>query len=138
MALSIRTFAKEMCRKCIPFVQCHIPEEDRKGVVYEVPCTDCDHTYIGETGRTLRKRLTEHKAAVRRQDQNNGIAVHAWRMNHRPDWESASVKTTAKHYWKRRILETLFIQKQRPTMNLDCGLQINHTWKPTISSNIDQ
>ena len=93
-------------------VKAHIPEEDRKGVVYEVPCTDCDHTYIGETGRTLRKRLTEHKAAVRRQDQNNGIAVHAWRINHRPDWESASVKTTAKHYWKRRILEALFIQSK--------------------------
>ena len=61
-------------------VKTHIPEEYRKGVVYEVPCTD----------------------------------------------------------WKRRILEALFIQKQRPTMNLDCGLQINQTWKPTISSNVDQ
>ena len=58
-------------------------------------------------------------------------------MNHRPDWELASVKTTAKHYWKRRILEALFIQKQRPTMNLDCGLKINQTWKSTVSSNID-
>ena len=32
-------------------------ELDKKGVVYEVPCGECNHVYIGETGRTLRKRL---------------------------------------------------------------------------------
>ena len=48
-----------------------------KEVVYEVPCKDCECSYIGETGRNLQKRLTEHKAAVRKGDRNNGIAVHA-------------------------------------------------------------
>ena len=36
------------------------------GVVYEIPCQDCEKVYIGETGRSLQKRMTEHKAAVRR------------------------------------------------------------------------
>ena len=31
------------------------PELKRKGVVYEVPCSDCAHVYIGETGRMLEK-----------------------------------------------------------------------------------
>ena len=45
--------------------------------VYEVPCKNCSMTYIGGTGRTLKKRLTEHKYAVRKGDTENGIAVHA-------------------------------------------------------------
>ena len=51
------------------------PELKKKGVVYEVPCSDCDHMNIGETGRTLEKRLNEYWAAVKN-DQKNGIAVY--------------------------------------------------------------
>ena len=34
------------------------PPEDRKkkGVVYEVPCKDCECVYIRETSRTLEKK----------------------------------------------------------------------------------
>ena len=35
--------------------------------------TAAGHSYIGETGRTLQKRLVEHKAAVRRGDTNNDM-----------------------------------------------------------------
>ena len=55
----------------------------KKGVVYEVPCMDCNRSYIGETGRSLKKRLVEHKSAVKRYDTKNGIAVHAWEHQHR-------------------------------------------------------
>ena len=57
----------------------------KKGVVYQVPCADCDSVYIGETGRTLEKRLSEHRGAVKRNDLKNGIAVHAWKTQHRVD-----------------------------------------------------
>ena len=53
---------------------------------------ECDSVYLGETGRTLEKRLSEHKGAVKRNDTKNGIAVHAWKTQHKVDWESATVK----------------------------------------------
>ena len=42
-----------------------IPKEDKAGVVYQIPCSNCPQTYIGQTGRTLGQRLKEHKKAVK-------------------------------------------------------------------------
>ena len=72
-----------------------IPEEKKRSVVYEVPCKDCGKTYIGETKRTLKVRLSEHKQAVKRGDPKNGIAVHAHESHHSIDWNDARVKRTA-------------------------------------------
>ena len=35
--------------------------EDRQGAVYKIKCCDCQANYIGETGRNLSTRRTEHK-----------------------------------------------------------------------------
>ena len=53
------------------------PMEKKRNIVYEVPCRDCQLTYIGETRRTMMKRMTEHKYAVKTGDAKNRIAVHA-------------------------------------------------------------
>ena len=42
--------------------------------------------YTGESKRTLKVRLTEHKRAVVRNDVNNGIAVHVAKNEHNIDW----------------------------------------------------
>ena len=96
-------------RQSLVHVKNSIPDEKKKGVVYEVPCMDCELVYIGETGRTMQKRVTEHKTALRKYDKNNGIAVHAWRVDHRIDWEAARVTARAPRYWKRRVVEALQI-----------------------------
>ena len=49
---------------------------DRRGAVYKIKCCNCQATYIGETGRNLNVRLTEHKQATRNGDINNHIAEH--------------------------------------------------------------
>ena len=41
------------------------PPMDIKGVVYLIHCSECSAVYIGETGRTLKVRLAEHKRAIR-------------------------------------------------------------------------
>ena len=93
---------------------------------------DCSSSYIGETGRSLKKRLVEHKAAVRRGDMNNGIAVYAWEHQHRVDWENASVLKQEPGYWKRRVLEAIEIQRHAESANLDCGLTLNPIWTPFL------
>ena len=60
--------------------------------MYQIPCQNCDSVYNGEIGRSLGKRITEHKNAVKNGDRKNGdrkngLAVHAWDEEHRVDWE---------------------------------------------------
>ena len=40
-------------------------EQKQTGVVYEIPCKDCPEVYVGETKRTLKVRLSEHRQAVK-------------------------------------------------------------------------
>ena len=47
---------------------------DSQGAVYKIKCCDCQASYIGETGRNLSTRLTEHKRATRNGDVYNHIA----------------------------------------------------------------
>ena len=63
-----------------------LQKERKKGVVYQVPCKDCNGVYTGESKRTLKVRLTEHKRAVVRSSVNNGIAVHVAKKEHSIDW----------------------------------------------------
>ena len=55
-------------------VKNRIPEQKQTRVVYEVPCKDCLEVYVGETKRTLKVRLSEHRQTVRRGDPKNSIA----------------------------------------------------------------
>ena len=113
-------------------VKTAVEEEKKKGVVYEVPCGECDQVYIIETGRNLKERLKEHQYAVKKKDLKNGIAAHACQQQHRVDWSAAKVRCTEQHYWKRKVLEAIHIQQQANTSNLDCGLQISPVWLPLI------
>ena len=81
----------------------------------------------------VQKRLVEHRAAVKRGDTKNGVAVHAWGQQHRVDWEGASVLEQEPRYWKRRVLEAIKIWKHTNTTNLDCGLMLNSIWTPFLS-----
>ena len=62
-------------------------ESERKtmevnGVVYFIPCAECSATYIGETGRTLKVHMAEHRRAVENKDHKNGIAMHVQNTAH--------------------------------------------------------
>ena len=79
-------------RQSLMRVKTAIDEDSKKGVVYEVPCGECNQVYIGETGRNLKERMREHQYAVKRKDMNNGIAAHICEHQHPVDWSGAKVR----------------------------------------------
>ena len=121
-------------RQSLVHVKKRLPEEKKRSVVYQVPCKGCDQVYIGETKRNLNIRLAEHRQAVRRGDDKNGIAVHVQKCNHSIDWEGARVEQVITNYWKRRTAEAILIRQQSPTMNLDRGLHLPSVWNPILDS----
>ena len=90
---------------------------DRRGAVYKIKCCDCQATYIGETGRNLNVRLTEHKRATRNGDINNHIAEHRLKTNHRIDWDSAECVTYSTDYYQRITLESWFTNLEQTLLN---------------------
>ena len=121
-------------RQILMQVKTRIPEERKRGVVYEVPCKECHQTYIGETKRTLKVRLSEHQQAVKRGDPKNGIAVHAHESSHMIDWDGARVRRSGMiGYWQRRTTEAIHIKLSEKTMNLDGGLQLSTVWNPVLN-----
>lgn len=42
-----------------------LPNKTRMNV-YKMHCKDCDASYVGQTGRTLKTRITEHQNDIRR------------------------------------------------------------------------
>ena len=96
-------------------VKNRVPEEKKNTVVYQVPCKDCCKLYMGESKRTLKVRLAEHKRAVQKSDVNNGIAMHVANTNHSIDWVNARVVKMVPGYWERRTTEAILIKKsQKP------------------------
>lgn len=131
--LEVRTIFESggTLRNVLTRVKTKTPELKKKIVMYKIPCRDCEASYIGEMGRSLKKSITEHKYAVKTNDRKNGIAVHAWDMGHRPDRDAAEVMETEPHYWKRQVLEAIWIQKTSQTNNLDCGLTLSEAHQPS-------
>ena len=93
---------------------------------------DFDGVHIGESKRTLKVRLTEHKCAVVRSDVNNGIAVHVAKNEHSIDWGNARVVRSVREYWERRATEAIKIRSCKNSMNLDNCLHLPATWNPIL------
>ena len=64
-----------------------VPPGRRDGVVYRIPCGECDAVYIGETGRPVQERMKEHERDVRlARCQTSAVAEHANATTHGPSW----------------------------------------------------
>jgi hypothetical protein len=81
---------------------------DRNGVVYKIKCKQCDAEYIGETGKEMNKRITEHKNAVRRKDPLSAIYQHMRTTHHEMDWDGSVVLGQHPNSQRRQIIEASY------------------------------
>ncbi len=78
------------------------PPQQACGIVYQIGCRDCKATYIGELGRQLRTRLTEHKKSVTAGNGSSTLSEHQLDSRHRIDWDSTRIIDRETEYfpWK--------------------------------------
>ena len=126
-----------------------LPITSKSGVVYQIPCGTCDQCYIGETGRPLGTRLSEHKSEVekvtsqqhytrsaRLQSQGDwhksAITDHVCQDNCHINWDDTKVLDQDSNRPSRLIREALAINSHN-TMNRDQGNYfLSSVYKPLI------
>ena len=96
--------------------------DQRKGVVYRIPCADCDMTYVGQTGRTLQVCRKEHlRALTNAGPQTSALAEHALAYHHDIAWNKAEVLDSNPCLNQRCVLEAWHIRSQPHSMNRESG-----------------
>ncbi|XP_048004313.1 uncharacterized protein LOC125240463 [Leguminivora glycinivorella] len=101
--------------------------------VYEIPC-DCGRAYVGETGRNVSARLSEHIRSVKNMDtRNSAVAEHAYDTgaSHFIRFDRARLLVREKCFVPRKVLEAIEIGR-RPNFNRDGGWMLPPAWKPVI------
>ncbi|KAK3746965.1 hypothetical protein QZH41_002519 [Actinostola sp. cb2023] len=86
-------------------------------LVYMTECPEekCKETYIGETGRRLQERITDHNS----RDKTSSVSRHCKDTGH-PSVNKADFKILATDYpfyRKRKTAEALLIKEKKPTLN---------------------
>ena len=114
-----------------------VDKQKKAGVVYKIPCNQCEKVYIGETGRQLGTRITEHRKeaekiserdftrSTRRASTNehhkSAITDHVCHNNHTMNWEASEIVEQESDKFKRWIKESIFIRSSTPIVNRDEG-----------------
>ena len=57
-------------------------QKSGNGIVYKLSCTQCNFVYYGQTERSLKTRIVEHKKAVASFDQKSKVAGHVHLFGH--------------------------------------------------------
>lgn len=94
-----------------------IPKEIKSNVVYELECTDCHETYVGQTSQWLRNRMNLHKSDIRTNNLRCALSVHANKYSHSVDFNNVKILDVNVNYKKRCILEMIHIQTQKSKIN---------------------
>jgi hypothetical protein len=84
----------------------------KTGVVYEIPCVDCDQVYIGETGRSFYTRRREHirDVEIKLDSTKSALSYHAITLEHSIDWDNSKTIEVEQDWGRRRFLESYHIE----------------------------
>ena len=88
-----------------PTLTCFLRPWKRTNVVYNMSCSDCPWSYVGETGRSFETRKKEHIRSVKNCKKGSNIGKHAWDLDHRIDFNNGKVIDSG-NYRTRKTLES--------------------------------
>jgi hypothetical protein len=78
------------------------------GSVYRISCSMCSWSYVGETGRTIKQRVSEHRRAVRNWSTSSEIANHVAETGHAMKWDEVECLAREPSHFRRIFKESWF------------------------------
>ncbi|KYN22657.1 hypothetical protein ALC57_04947, partial [Trachymyrmex cornetzi] len=110
------------------------PTDSNKNVVYKIKCKDCNASYVGQTKRKLKTRITEHKNNIKwKSVKPSVITEHRRQLGHEFDWENIEICDREGYYNKRMISEMLYINTQWNGLDLKSDTEfLHHAYSSTI------
>ena len=93
-----------------------VSDRQKSGIVYKIHCTQCNFVYYGQTERSLKIQIVEHKKAVASFHQNSKVAGHVHLFVHNMNFENVKVVG-----FKSKYNERLFLGAWHSTLDLNAG-----------------
>ena len=104
---------------------------DKTNVVYQISCHNCPVKYVGETKRSLKTRINEHK---RNKNPDSVISAHIKNYNHDFNWLETKILDYESNYFKRIISEMIHIKSNQNSINKKEDVKnLNHLYFPIIN-----
>ena len=127
-------YSKETLRKQLSKPKDKVPLDDRNNIVYKIPCSDCNASYIGETKRSFSVRKKEHESNVRNgHTETSKVAKHCWSNDHRMNLDEMKVIDSEPYTWSRKVKETIHsIREGENRYFNDISYHLPAIWIPNI------
>ncbi|XP_029674258.1 uncharacterized protein LOC115242254 [Formica exsecta] len=113
-----------------------LQRQSRMNIVYKISCKDCDASYVGQTGRSLKTRINEHRNHITRNTSQLSVITDHRLMNHEFDWENVEILDEESILNKRLISEMLFIRHQKNSLNRQTDTEYLHHAYTLIVENL--
>jgi len=116
-----------------------LPDYSKKNVVYKISCYNCDATYVGQTKRKLKTRITEHRNQINSNSPNKTVITeHRLRHNHDFGWTNVKILDRETFYWKKIISEILNIRLQNNALNCQTDIEyLDNTYTVILKGILD-
>ena len=73
--------------------------------MYKINCRQYDFVYYGQTERSLKNQVSEHKKAVLMFNENSKVASHVHQCHHQMDFDNVKVVGHEPNYHQQLFLE---------------------------------
>ncbi|KYM96629.1 hypothetical protein ALC62_12676 [Cyphomyrmex costatus] len=112
-----------------------LSKDSRSNVVYKISCNDCDASYVGQTSRQLKTRISEHRNHIKRNTTTRSVITeHRLQHGHDFRWNEVEILDEESNYRKRIVSEMINIKKQKNSLNLQIDTEnLHETYIPLIN-----
>ena len=104
-----------------------LPIQSNKNVVYKISCKNCDASYVGQTMRQLKTRMSEHRNHIHRNTTTQSVITeHRINLDHEFDWENVQILDREPYLSKRLVSEMAHIKLQKNSLNSQTDTDFLH------------